>query len=237
MKRPVATPLVIVEAGPIGLAAAAQVAARGLHFRVFAAGPVVSANLCDWGHVRLFSPSRMLVEPAVLIGLASLPAAEIIWALRGGNPTRVWGGGAADALPARGALGDSVRALVTSGRVQPVHDFAASLVERDEHGATVVATDGRRIGPVDLIVVATGQRPDLAPLAELALDLDPVLEAPRALASLIDPRLHSCGTVPPHGHAVLAHPEPGFWIAGAKSYGLRHLLRSGKLTAADFDQR
>jgi hypothetical protein len=56
-------------------------------------------------------------------------------------------------------------------------------------------------------------------LREIRLDLDDVVEAPRALAPLIDPNLHSCGTVPPHGVAELAHPEPGFFIAGMKSYG------------------
>ncbi len=36
---------------------------------------------------------------------------------------------------------------------------------------------------------------------------------------MIDPNVHSCGSVPPHGAAELAHPEPGFYIVGAKSYG------------------
>jgi hypothetical protein len=56
-------------------------------------------------------------------------------------------------------------------------------------------------------------------LREIRVSLDPVLEAPPALAPLIDPNVHSCGTVPPHGVAELAHPEPGFYIVGSKSYG------------------
>jgi hypothetical protein len=36
---------------------------------------------------------------------------------------------------------------------------------------------------------------------------------------LIDPNLHSCGTVPPHGEAELRHPESGFYVVGMKSYG------------------
>jgi hypothetical protein len=31
--------------------------------------------------------------------------------------------------------------------------------------------------------------------------------------------VHSCGSVPPHGHRELAHPEPGFYTVGIKSYG------------------
>jgi hypothetical protein len=36
---------------------------------------------------------------------------------------------------------------------------------------------------------------------------------------MIDPNVHSCGSVPPHGHRELAHPEPGFYTVGVKSYG------------------
>ena len=52
---------------------------------------------------------------------------------------------------------------------------------------------------VDRIIVATGFRPDSSLTSELRLDLDSVVEAPSKLAPLIDPNLHSCGSVPPHG--------------------------------------
>jgi hypothetical protein len=72
---------------------------------------------------------------------------------------------------------------------------------------------------VDRIVAATGYRPDHGIAAELRLDLDPILGATRALAPLIDPNEHSCGTVPPHGVDELTHPEPGYYAVGVKSYG------------------
>ncbi len=53
----------------------------------------------------------------------------------------------------------------------------------------------------------------------MRLGLDPWLETTPTLAPLIDPNLHSCGTVRPHGAAELAHPEKNFYIAGMKSYG------------------
>jgi hypothetical protein len=53
----------------------------------------------------------------------------------------------------------------------------------------------------------------------LRLDLDPWIESARALGPMIDPNLHSCGSVPPHGHRELSHPEPGFYTVGVKSYG------------------
>ena len=66
-------------------------------------------------------------------------------------------------------------------------------------------------------------------LGELRLDLDDRVEAPRALAPLIDPNLHSCGTVPPHGVDELSHPDAGVYVVGMKSYGRAptFLLRTG----------
>ncbi len=75
------------------------------------------------------------------------------------------------------------------------------------------------IGGVDQIICATGQRPDLSLTRELRVRLDPWLESTEALGPLIDPNVHSCGTVRPHGHRELAHPEPGFYTVGVKSYG------------------
>ncbi|RBO96919.1 hypothetical protein DFR74_101938 [Nocardia puris] len=40
-----------------------------------------------------------------------------------------------------------------------------------------------------------------------------------ALGPRIDPNVHSCGTVYPHGVHELTHPEPGFYLAGMNSYG------------------
>jgi len=72
---------------------------------------------------------------------------------------------------------------------------------------------------VDELIVATGFRPDMGFLSELRLRLDPAIEAPVALAPLIDPNEHSCGTVRPHGARELAQDEPGLYLAGMKSYG------------------
>jgi hypothetical protein len=70
-----------------------------------------------------------------------------------------------------------------------------------------------------VIVNATGFRPRLDMLREIRLELDDIVEAPRRLAPLIDPNVHSCGTVAPHGFAELRQPEDGFFLAGMKSYG------------------
>jgi len=162
----------------------------------------------------------------VLLDLARLAERDrrtsIVWATRGENLVRVYGGGRADQLPARGELGSSLKALIDSGRVTLVAGFSVIRVKSVGDQVTVegeTAGGLREIGPVDRIVVATGQRPDLNLTRELRLDLDPWLESSKALGPLIDPNLHSCGSVPPHGHRELAHPEPGFYTVGIKSYG------------------
>ncbi|MDJ1157616.1 FAD-dependent oxidoreductase [Chelatococcus sp. SYSU_G07232] len=162
----------------------------------------------------------------VLLDLARLaeqdPTTSILWATRGTDLRRIYGGGRADQLPARGELGSSLKVLVDSGRITLVPHFNATAVRSSGSRILVLGdtADGpRELGPVDRIVVATGQRPDLALTRELRLDLDPWLESAKALGPLIDPNLHSCGSVPPHGHRELAHPEPGFYTVGIKSYG------------------
>jgi thioredoxin reductase len=152
-----------------------------------------------------------------LIALSDLPGASPIWLCRAAGIARALGGGAADQLSARGALGSDIARLVQGGRVRLETGFHLSAID-DVTPLAAISTDGRRV-EVDELIIATGFRPDLSILRELRVTLDPALESPPALAPLIDPNLHSCGTVRPHGAAELAHPEPGFYIAGMKSYG------------------
>jgi hypothetical protein len=148
------------------------------------------------------------------------PSTRISWLLRRGGVGDAFGGGAADELPARGQLGARAKAAVESGQVSVVSGFRTIEVERLPDGRlNLLSENGNRVTDVDQVIVLTGFRPDLSWLSELRLDLDPVLQAPTALAPLIDPNVHSCGTVYPHGAAQLSHPEPGFFLAGIKSYG------------------
>jgi thioredoxin reductase len=367
-------PIAVIGGGPVGLAAAAHLLARGLPVKVYEAGPAVGSNLKDWGHVRVFTPWRYCVDqssiallkrhgwqmpdaqayptgaelvsayleplaaapelaavietnarvtaisrqgvdkvvsrdretrPFVLVvetaagvrrdraravidasgtwqtpnplGAGGLPAegeakfadrishgipdilgrsrkvyagkttlvvgsghsagnalldlarlardeagTVAIWATRGADLARIYSGGDADQLPARGELGAEVKELAESGRVALVTSFSTLAIRSVDGGLTVEGetVDGsRRIGPVDRIIAATGQRPDLSLTRELRLELDPWLESAKALGPLIDPNLHSCGSAPPHGHRELSHPEPGFYTVGIKSYG------------------
>jgi thioredoxin reductase len=372
-------PVAVIGAGPVGLAAAAQLTARGLKPLVFEAGPAVGASIRQWGHVRVFSPWEYNLDPVAVallerhgwsspeldgyptgaeiveryleplaatpeiapalrlnarvtgvtregidklkdagrdeapfelvveqdgtehrhlasavidasgtwtrpnpLGAGGLPAAgeraqagriaygipdvlgadraryagrrvvvagsghsafnaildlvalrdsepatQIVWAIRGSAPGRKYGGGGDDQLPARGALGTAVRGLVDDGSIALAPGFQTRAVET--RGDAVVLRDGSREVAGDIVIAATGFRPDLALLGELRLDLDDRVEAARALAPLIDPNLHSCGSVPPHGVDELTHPDAGVYVVGMKSYGRAptFLLRTG----------
>jgi thioredoxin reductase len=149
------------------------------------------------------------------------PETRPVWLLRGNDPAKAFGGGANDKLAARGDLGTAFAALIAAGRIKVESGFRVSHLTTD--GSHVVistgsACCGRRV-VVDELIVATGFRPDLDFVRELRIQVDPAIECPVALAPLIDPNEHSCGTVRPHGARELAQAEPGFYFAGMKSYG------------------
>jgi cation diffusion facilitator CzcD-associated flavoprotein CzcO len=200
--------------GGSGLAAFGEAEARDAG-RVFDGMPDVTGRLRQQ-----FAGRSIAVVGAghsatgTLLALAELAGTTVQWLLRATNPSRAFGGGDADALPARGAIGTRVKALVDRGAVT-VHTgfFVHEITD-----AGIVSADGRKVD-ADVIVNATGARPDHTPATELRLDLDPILGSTRALAPLIDPNQHSCGTVPPHGVDELTQPEAGFYVVGAKSYG------------------
>jgi hypothetical protein len=162
-----------------------------------------------------------------LLALAELapsaPGTRLVWAVRSPVLARVFGGGAADALPARGHLGSALKALRDSARLEFVSGLRITSLHREGESLVVegLGADGQplRLEGIHRIVCATGQRPDLEVVSELRLKLDASLESTEALGPLIDPNVHSCGTVRPHGHRELAHPEKGFYTLGVKSYG------------------
>jgi thioredoxin reductase len=149
------------------------------------------------------------------------PGTKVIWLLRGNDPAKAFGGGVNDKLAARGELGANFASLVASGQVEVEAGFPVAAIELADGRLRVTSGSGccARHILADELVVATGFRPDLSFLREVRLRLDPAIEAPVALAPLIDPNEHSCGTVRPHGARELAHDDPGFYLAGMKSYG------------------
>jgi len=159
-----------------------------------------------------------------VIGLAEAvrgePTTRVTWALRRGASGNTSGGPANSVLPQRDALCTRVQAAVDEGLVSLVTGFRTDRVDVDSTQVVLVGEDGRAIPAADMVVALTGFRPNLSILSELRLALDPVLQAPVKMASQIDPNVHTCGSVPPHGVAELSHPdEPGVYVVGMKSYG------------------
>jgi thioredoxin reductase len=159
-----------------------------------------------------------------LIALAALadqvPGTRVTWLIRNRSAVRV-SSSSDDELADRARLGSRVDRLVADGTIRSVDSFEIARVAPRADGVRLIGTrDGQpAVHDTDVVVNATGFRPELGMLREIRLELDEVVEAPRRLAPLIDPNLHSCGTVAPHGFGELRHPESGFFIVGMKSYG------------------
>lgn len=173
-------------------------------------------------HVLVIGAGHSAANTLITLGqlAKNAPGTRISWAVRTPDASRLYGGGDLDGLPARGLLGTRLRQLVDDGIIDLHTSFATTSLTT---GAGVAVTGETPDGPVtlavDMVIPATGFRPDLNILREIRLELDPGVEAPRNLAPMIDPEFHSCGTVPAHGASVLAHPDKDFYIAGMKSYG------------------
>jgi thioredoxin reductase len=56
-------PVVVIGAGPVGLAAAAHLVTRDLPVLVLEAGEAVGAAMREWGHIRTFTPWEYIVDP------------------------------------------------------------------------------------------------------------------------------------------------------------------------------
>ncbi|MDB5367160.1 MAG: flavoprotein [Rhodospirillales bacterium] len=208
-------------AGASGLPAAGERAASS-HVR-YGMPDVLGADCSRYAGRRTLVVGSGHSAIGTLLDLAQLAeagaATQVAWALRKRSAAAAYGGGNADQLPERGALGARLKALVDAGRITALPSFDLERIERGADGALTVTSIAGASAIVEELGVATGFRPALDLLRELRLSLDPALECPAALAPLIDPNVHSCGTVRPHGAIELSHPENGFFIAGMKSYG------------------
>ena len=205
-------------AGADGLPALGELTARDL----------LSYRIPDFRDHEMFAGKHTVVigsghsAVTAVLALADMarrdPKTRVTWALRRAAVGAAFGGGDADELPARGALGIKAREYVDADLVSLVTGFRVERVTRDGDRALLVAEDGRTL-TADHAVVLTGFRPDLSFLSELRLELDPTLQAPTRIAAEVDPNVHSCGSIAATGAVDLAQPEEDFYLVGAKSYG------------------
>ena len=208
---------------PLGASGIPALGERALRARIVYGVPdVLGAERARYAGKRVLVVGSGHSAFNVLDDLARLaqqaPGMRIVWALRRSSLARVLGGGEHDQLQERGRLGLAVGHWVEQGAMTIATGFRLEGLDNTDAG--IVAYDGDIVlPPVDEIITATGFRPDLQLLSELRLDLDAGTQSPRALAPLIDPNLHSCGSVRPHGAEELKHPDAGVYIVGMKSYG------------------
>ena len=209
--------------GPLGAAGFPALGERGAADRIFHGIPDVLGRL----RAR-YAGRRVLVVGSghsalnALLDLAQLadaePGTRVVWAIRRPVIGQLLGGARTDQLEERGKLGARVRKLLDEGRFELLTGFHVDRLTISRTGITV-GSGSRTAGPVDEIIAATGFRPDWSLLSEVRLDLDPAVQSPRALAPLIDPNIHSCGTVRPHGAEELKQPDGNLFVIGMKSYG------------------
>ncbi|MCR8842594.1 NAD(P)-binding domain-containing protein [Paenibacillus sp. SC116] len=150
------------------------------------------------------------------------PDTNISWIIRKSQVKEVYGGQEKDSLRERGQLGIRLENLVLSGKVQVYPSFMIENFEQSGNQINVIGySNGQtiQVESIDEVISNTGSRPDMGFLREVRTDIDSVVESVGVLAPLIDPNLHSCGTVRPHGEKELRQPEQDFYIVGAKSYG------------------
>ncbi|MEZ4236521.1 MAG: FAD-dependent oxidoreductase [Myxococcota bacterium] len=173
----------------------------------------------------------------VLDGLLRLsPAPQVLWI----TPSATVPGfvsPADDVLPAR-------KALYELGRSAPGHPAVThrpgALVDgmaRTDAGLRLTLDDGSA-HDVDVALVCTGFRPDHALSRELQLHLCYASEGPMKLAAALLAASGGggdCLAQPEQDAAVLANPEPRFFVLGNKSYGRRSdfLLRIGHQQVRD----
>lgn len=150
------------------------------------------------------------------------PQTEINWILRKKNIAEVYGGQEGDALEARGAMGIKIEKLVNQDRINIYSPFQIQEIRKNENQLSLVGFQDKKyamISGMDEIICNTGSRPDFSFLREMRLNISNILESAAAIEELIDPNIHSCGTVRAHGEQELQHTEKDFYIVGSKSYG------------------
>jgi len=163
-------PVAVIGAGPIGLAAAANLVARGMPVRVFETGKAVGANLRDWAHVRIFTTWEQSVDPVsrklLEAGGWTLPQADAL-------PT----GGDLCALylePLAAALGGAVETgarVVKIGR-RGIDKVASSKREAHPFELRILGSDGReRTVLAQAVIDASGTWQNPSPLGGSGLDI------------------------------------------------------------------
>ncbi|WP_245637807.1 NAD(P)-binding domain-containing protein [Cytobacillus solani] len=200
---------------------------KSLHEQIFYGIPDVLGNEEKrYGNKRVAVVGGGHSAINTLLDLAELtkryPETEIYWIMRKQLVEDAYGGEEKDALAARGELGSRIHRLVDRQKVKVITSFRIQEVRKSQKGMEITGIKNGEdsiLKGIEEVIVNTGSRPNLSILSEVRVSMDPAVESVEALAPLIDPNIHSCGTVRPHREKELRQPDKDFYIVGAKSYG------------------
>ncbi|MFC5943305.1 FAD-dependent oxidoreductase, partial [Micromonospora harpali] len=195
-------PVVVIGAGPVGLAAAAHLHERGLPCTVLEAGDSVGAAVRRWGHVRAFSPWRYDIDDAARRLLADSG----------------WTAPDPAALPTGDELVDAyLRPLVELPQIAPQVRLSARVVAISRLGLDRLRTAGREQTPF-LVRLADGEEL----LARAVIDASGTADTPNVLGA---------SGLPARGEAAagayLDHALPDVLGADRDRFAGRHTLVVG----------
>jgi len=166
--------------------------------------------------------------------LAAQRPAKLFWAVRKPVADHPYARIPDDPLPERDQLLSRANALARSSKVQLLAPAGVQSLSNTGEGLEVaLSVNGQPATVVvDRIFAATGFRPDLGLTRELQVQTCWATEGVYKLAALLLGETGGdCLKTPPAsaGAETLAHPEPGFYTLGMKSYGRRSdfLIRTG----------
>jgi len=134
-------PVAVLGAGPVGLAAVANLVRRGMPFVLLEAAETVGASLLEFGHVRLFSPWRYNVDPTM---------AEMLG--RDG-----WTAPPEDELPLAREIVDRVlRPFAALADIAPFVKLQTKVIAISREGFDKVKSEGRAEAPFVIHAVERG---------------------------------------------------------------------------------
>jgi thioredoxin reductase len=132
---PTSLPVAVIGGGPVGITAAAHLAARRLPFVVLEAGDSVGAAVSEWAHVRMFSPWRYTID-ATAAGLLESSG---------------WQRPPDDALPTGADLvAHYVKPLAMLGQIAPFVRFNARVISVGRKDLDKVRSKDRDARPFEL---------------------------------------------------------------------------------------
>ena len=198
-------PVIVIGAGPVGLAAAAHLADRNIDFLLLESGDEVAAAIRQWGHVRLFSPWRYNIDATAQTLLEK----------------NAWIAPDPEANPTGAELVEQYLApLAATPQIAPHLRLGHKVTAISRVGVDRVRSRSRELAPFMLRTTAAGQTIDVH--ARAIIDASGTWSAPNVLGA---------SGLPAHGEteaaAYIDHALPDVLGTARATYAGKHTLVLG----------